>query len=81
MPFRLRLVLLASIAILAMAAATWLGIGRLNETRNSVEREVLHNKWAHDCSSLIHYLQRERGASASFIASSLTDFDPIKKMR
>lgn len=81
MPIRLRLVLLASIAILAMAAATWLGIGRLNETRNSVEREVLHNKWAHDCSSLIHYLQRERGASASYIASSLKDFDTIKKMR
>lgn len=81
MPIRLRLVLLAGIAILAMAAATWLGISRLTETRHSVEREVLHNKWAHDCSSLIHYLQRERGASASFIASSLKDFDTIKKMR
>ncbi|HLO64654.1 MAG TPA: diguanylate cyclase [Azonexus sp.] len=81
MPIRLRLVLLASIAILAMAIATWLGISRLNETRSSVERELLHNKWAYDCSSLIHYLQRERGASASFIASSLDDFDTIKKMR
>lgn len=81
MPIRLRLVLLASIAILAMAIATWLGIGRLNETRHSVEREVLHNKWAQECSSLIHYLQRERGASASFIASSLNDFDTVKKMR
>lgn len=81
MPIRLRLVLLASIAILAMAIATWLGIARLNETRSSVEREVLHNKWAQDCSSLIHYLQRERGASASYIASSLDDFDTVKKMR
>ncbi|MCG2576918.1 diguanylate cyclase [Dechloromonas sp. XY25] len=81
MPIRLRLVLLAGIAILAMAIATWLGISRLNETRHNVEREVLHNKWAHDCSSLIHYLQRERGASASFIASSLKDFDTVKKMR
>lgn len=81
MPIRLRLVLLAGIAILAMAVATWLGISRLDQTRDSVEREVLHNNWAHDCSSLIHYLQRERGASASYIASSLKDFDTIKKMR
>jgi diguanylate cyclase (GGDEF)-like protein len=81
MPIRLRLVLLASIAILSMAIGTWLVISRLNETRTSVEREVLHNNWALDCSSLIHYLQRERGASASFIAASPKDFDAVKRTR
>lgn len=81
MPIRVRLVLLATIAILSMAIGTWLIISRLNETRTSVEREVLHNNWALDCSSLIHYLQRERGASAGLIAANLKDFDTVKKMR
>ena len=38
MPIRVRLVLLATIAILSMAIGTWLVISRLNETRISVER-------------------------------------------
>jgi diguanylate cyclase (GGDEF)-like protein len=81
MTIRMRLVVLAGVAIVLMGLAAWLGFAHLDDDRLKLEREDLRNLWFQDCLTLIHYLQRERGASSSFHASGLNGLDIINKAR
>ncbi|MCB1959250.1 MAG: nitrate- and nitrite sensing domain-containing protein [Rhodocyclaceae bacterium] len=73
MTLRLRLVLLATISVLCMFAATWQWLGRVQHESHIARLQDAHNHWAHACSTLIHFLQQERGYSASALANQQYD--------
>ncbi len=75
MPIRLRLILLAIISMLGMIVAAGLGLGRIQQETRQAQQLALHNRWAHDCSTLIHLVQRERGYGTSSLATE--QFDPL----
>lgn len=74
MPIRLRVALLALVAVVGVVAALVFVYRDIRTEVAVLEAQAAKNAWAQESSRLVHMLQRERGSSGGFLVKREADY-------